>query len=138
MLLQAPPGAGKTTRVPLALLGALGPMAEASPIRGEIWMVEPRRLAVRAAAERLADNLGEPVGDRIGYAIRGERRRSAQTRIEVLTDGLFLRRLQNDPALDGVQCVLFDEFHERRRDADLALALLREARPLLRRTFRSR
>ncbi|MEC8214490.1 MAG: ATP-dependent helicase HrpB [Cyanobacteriota bacterium] len=132
VLLQAPPGAGKTTRVPLALLGAIGPMAEAAPIRGEIWMVEPRRLAVRAAAERLADSLGEAVGACIGYAIRGERRRSAQTRIEVLTDGLFLRRLQNDPALDGVQCVLFDEFHERRRDADLALALLREARPLLR------
>lgn len=132
VLLQAPPGAGKTTRVPLALLGALGPMGKAAPIQGDIWMVEPRRLAVRAAAERLADSLNEPVGHRIGFAIRGERRRSAQTRIEVLTDGLFLRRLQADPALEGVQCVLFDEFHERRRDADLGLVLLREARPLLR------
>ena len=131
VLLQAPPGAGKTTRVPLALLGAIGPMGKAEPIQGDIWMVEPRRLAVRAAAERLADSLGEPVGNQIGFAIRGERRRSAQTRIEVLTDGLFLRRLQADPSLEGVQCVLFDEFHERRRDADLALALLREARPLL-------
>ena len=132
VLLQAPPGAGKTTRVPLALLGTIGPVGTAAPIQGDIWMIEPRRLAVRAAAERLADSLNEPVGQRIGFAIRGERRRSAQTRIEVLTDGLFLRRLQADPALEGVQCVLFDEFHERRRDADLALALLREARPLLR------
>ena len=131
VLLQAPPGAGKTTRVPLALLGALGPMGTAPPIQGDIWMVEPRRLAVRAAAERLANSLDEPVGERIGYAIRGEQRRSANTRIEVLTDGLFLRRLQADPALEGVQCLLFDEFHERRRDADLALALLREARPTL-------
>ena len=129
LLLQAPPGAGKTTRVPLALIGALGDQVRRD---GRIWMIEPRRLAARAAAARLAASLEEPVGQRIGFAVRGEQRRSARTQVEVVTDGLFLRRLQTDPSLDGVSCVLFDEFHERRRDADLAFALLREAAPLLR------
>ena len=129
LLLQAPPGAGKTTRVPLALIGALGDEIRRD---GRIWMIEPRRLAARAAAARLASSLEEPVGQRIGFAVRGEQRRSARTQVEVITDGLFLRRLQADPSLDGVSCVLFDEFHERRRDADLAFALLREAAPLLR------
>jgi len=95
-------------------------------------MVEPRRLATRAAATRLAESLAEPLGQRIGYAMRGEQKRSAKTQVEVVTDGLFLRRLQADPSLEGVSCVLFDEFHERRKDADLALALLREAIPVLR------
>ena len=94
-------------------------------------MIEPRRLAARAAAERLAVSLGEAVGQRVGFAVRGEQRRSAHTQLEVITDGLFLRRLQTDPSLDGVSCVLFDEFHERRRDSDLAFTLLREAAPLL-------
>ena len=124
MLLQAPPGAGKTTRVPLALIGALWDQVRRD---GRIWMIEPRRLAARAAADRLASSLEEPVGQRIGFAVRGEQRRSARTQVEVITDGLFLRRLQTDPSLDGVSCVLLDEFHERRRDADLAFALLREA-----------
>jgi len=124
MLLQAPPGAGKTTRVPLALL-------EAITGGGRILMLEPRRLAAKAAAERLAAELGEPVGQRVGYRVRLESRVSAATRIEVLTDGLFLRQLQSDPGLNGVACVIFDEFHERRCEADLALALLREARELL-------
>ena len=131
VLLQAPPGAGKTTRVPLALIGAL---SEGQGVFGEkqnIWMIEPRRLATKAAATRLAATLGEEIGARIGYAVRGEKKRSSQTQVEVITDGLFLRRLQSDPSLDGVGCVIFDEFHERGRDADLALALLREARPLL-------
>ena len=128
VLLQAPPGAGKTTRVPLALMGEL----TGCPSRqGRIWMIEPRRLAARAAAERLAATLGEAVGQRVGFAVRGEQRRSARTQLEVITDGLFLRRLQTDPSLDGVSCVLFDEFHERRRDSDLAFTLLREAAPLL-------
>ena len=129
ILLQAPPGAGKTTRVPLALLGEL---ANCAPRAGRIWMIEPRRLAARAAAERLAASLGEAVGQRVGFAVRGEQRRSARTQLEVITDGLFLRRLQADPSLEGVDCVLFDEFHERRRDSDLAFTLLREAAPLLR------
>ena len=99
---------------------------------GRVLMVEPRRLATRAAATRLAESLAEPLGQRIGYAMRGEQKRSAKTQVEVVTDGLFLRRLQADPSLEGVSCVLFDEFHERRKDADLALALLREAAPVLR------
>jgi len=129
VLLQAPPGAGKTTRVPLALIGALG---EQPPREGKIVMIEPRRLAAKAAARRLASSLDEPLGERIGFAVRGERQSSARTRVEVITDGLFLRRLQTDPSLEGVGCVLFDEFHERRRDAELAFTLLREAAPLLR------
>ncbi len=128
LLLQAPPGAGKTTRVPLALLQHL---ASSDRELGSILMLEPRRLAARAAATRLAAALGEPVGARVGYRVRLEQRCSKATRLEVLTDGLFLRRLQDDPALDGVAAVIFDEFHERRSDTDLALALLREARPLL-------
>ncbi|WP_398336014.1 ATP-dependent helicase HrpB [Vulcanococcus sp.] len=129
VLLQAPPGAGKTTRVPLALREALA--AAEGDEHNRILMLEPRRLAAKAAAERLAASLDEPVGQRVGYRVRMESRVSAATRIEVLTDGLFLRRLQADPSLAGVGCVIFDEFHERRSDADLALALLREARPLL-------
>ena len=125
LLLQAPPGAGKTTGVPLALL-------EAWPAEsGRILMLEPRRLAAKAAAERLASSLGEEVGDRVGYRVRLESRVTAATRVEVLTDGLFLRQLQADPSLEGVACVIFDEFHERRSEADLALALLREARTLI-------
>ncbi|MFM7455950.1 MAG: DEAD/DEAH box helicase [Vulcanococcus sp.] len=129
LLLQAPPGAGKTTRVPLALHTALS--TSEGPDHGRILMLEPRRLAAKAAAERLASALGEAVGQRVGYRVRLESRVSAATRIELLTDGLFLRQLQADPSLAGVSCVIFDEFHERRSDADLALALLREARPLL-------
>ncbi|MCP9849877.1 ATP-dependent helicase HrpB [Cyanobium sp. Morenito 9A2] len=131
LLLQAPPGAGKTTRVPLALLEHLERSSDQDGKAETILMLEPRRLAARAAAERLAANLGETVGERVGYRVRLEQRVSASTRLEVLTDGLFLRRLQADPALEGVACVLFDEFHERRAEADLALALLREARSVL-------
>ena len=131
LLLQAPPGAGKTTRAPLALLKALAADSRSAGGRDRILMLEPRRLAARAAAERLAAELGEPVGQRVGYRVRLETRISETTRLEVLTDGLFLRRLQADPGLEGVACVIFDEFHERRSEADLALTLLREARPLL-------
>lgn len=128
LLLQAPPGAGKTTRVPLALLQHL---ASDNGDGGIILMLEPRRLAAKAAATRLAEALDEPVGATVGYRVRLEQRCSRTTLLEVLTDGLFLRRLQDDPALSGVVAVVFDEFHERRTDADLALALLREARALL-------
>jgi ATP-dependent helicase HrpB len=125
VVLQAPPGAGKTTRVPLELLKAFGD-------QGRILLIEPRRLATRAAAERLAAGLGEAVGEQVGYSVRLERRSSSRTRLELLTGGLFLRRLQADPALEGVACVIFDEFHERGAEADLALALVRQARTLLR------
>jgi ATP-dependent helicase HrpB len=122
LLLQAPPGAGKTTRVPRAVLPRLA---------GRVWLLEPRRIAARSAAQRIAAEAGERVGGLVGYSVRLESRSSAATRIEVLTHGVFLRRLQGDPSLDGVDCVIFDEFHERQAEADLALALLRQARALL-------
>ena len=125
VVLQAPPGAGKTTRVPLTLLDRLGQ-------QGRILMLEPRRLAARHAAQRLARELGESVGERVGYRVRLESRCSPRTRLELLTAGLFLRQLQDDPALEGVSCLIFDEFHERSAEADLALALVRQARALLR------
>lgn len=125
-VLQAPPGAGKTTRVPLALLD------QAWAAGGRIIMLEPRRLAARGAARRMAQMLGEEVGQTVGYRVRMDARVSAATRIEVVTEGIFLRRLQSDPSLDGVSAVLFDEFHERSLDADLALAFCLQTRELLR------
>lgn len=122
-VLQAPPGAGKTTRVPLALL---------DQVPGRIVMLEPRRLAARAAAERMAETLGETVGARVGYRIRGEAKVSSDTRIEVVTEGILTRMLQNDPSLDGIGAVIFDEFHERSLNADLGLALVLEMRAALR------
>ena len=133
MLLQAPPGAGKTTRVPLALLAGLNlEPGKPGAASGRIWMLEPRRLAAKAAAQRLAAELGEPLGQQVGYSVRLESCISAATRLEVLTDGLFLRRLQANPGLDRVDCLIFDEFHERGADTDLSLALVRQARELLR------
>ncbi|MCC6318026.1 MAG: ATP-dependent helicase HrpB [Gemmatimonadaceae bacterium] len=125
-VLQAPPGAGKTTLVPLALLGApwLG--------TGRIVMLEPRRLAARAAARRMASQLGESVGETIGYRVRRDTRVSSRTRIEVVTEGVLTRMLASDPALDGVGVVIFDEFHERSLHADLGLALTRHAQQLVR------
>ena len=126
LVLQAPPGAGKTTRVPLALL-------DAPWLQGRrIVMLEPRRLATRAAAERLAAELGEKVGGTVGYRIRFENRVSAATRIEVVTEGILTRRLQRDPELSGVGLVIFDEFHERHLHSDLALALCVDAQRGLR------
>ena len=122
-VLQAPPGAGKTTGVPLALLGQ---------IAGRIVMLEPRRLAARAAAERMAQMLGEAVGQTVGYRIRGESLVSTATRIEVVTEGILTRMLQDAPDLPGVGCVIFDEFHERSLNADLGLALAWEVRTALR------
>ena len=123
VVLVAPPGAGKTTRVPLALLGT---------VQGRILMLEPRRLAARAAAERMAETLGEGVGHTVGYRIRGEAKLSKSTRIEVVTEGILTRMIQSDPELSGVGCVIFDEFHERSLAADLGLALVWEARTALR------
>jgi len=126
LVLEAPPGAGKTTRVPLALL-------DAPWLAGQsILMLEPRRLAARAAAARMAQTLGEKPGERIGYRVRLDSKVSARTRIEVITEGILARRLQDDPALDGVGLVIFDEFHERSLDADLGLALCLEAQKALR------
>ncbi|OUS37368.1 ATP-dependent helicase HrpB [Rhodobacterales bacterium 56_14_T64] len=118
-VLQAPPGAGKTTRVPLAML-------EAGLTTGRIVMLEPRRLAARAAAERMAETLGEPVGETVGYRVRGEAKISKATRIEVVTEGILTRMLQSDPDLPGVGAVIFDEFHERSLNADFGLALCLE------------
>lgn len=125
-VLQAPPGAGKTTRVPLALL-ELPQLAG-----GRIVMLEPRRLAAVNAAHRMADTLGEQAGETVGYAMRFERRVSRATRIEVVTEGILTRRLQRDPCLEGVSLVIFDEFHERNLTADLALAFCLEAQRVVR------
>nr|WP_192772301.1 ATP-dependent helicase C-terminal domain-containing protein [Plantactinospora soyae] len=122
-VLVAPPGAGKTTLVPLALT---------DQVDGRIVIAQPRRVAARAAARRMADLLGERVGDTVGYAVRGERRSSARTRIEVVTTGLLVQRLQHDPELAGTGAVLLDEVHERQLDADLALAFTIEVRAALR------
>jgi ATP-dependent helicase HrpB len=122
-VLQAPPGAGKTTRVPLALL-------EAGLAPGRILLLEPRRVAARAAADRLAASLGERPGGRVGYRIRGESRPG--TAIEVVTEGILTRLLQADPDLPGIGAVLFDEIHERSLHADLGLALTLEVREALR------
>ncbi|MGH6886322.1 MAG: ATP-dependent helicase HrpB, partial [Geminicoccales bacterium] len=125
LVLQAPPGAGKTTRVPLAL-------AAAPFLAGRsVIVIEPRRLAARMAARHMAANLGEPVGETVGYRVRLESRVGPKTRVELVTDGLFLRRLQDDPALGGVGCVVFDEFHERGLESDLALALAIESQVAL-------
>src|SRR6476619_3275212 len=125
-VLVAPPGAGKTTRVPLVLLDE--PWARDR----KILVLEPRRLAARAAAARMAATLGEQVGDTVGLRVRFGSKISRRTRIEVVTEGVFTRLVLDDPSLDGVAAVLFDEFHERSLDADLGLALARDAQQGLR------
>ncbi|WP_375415834.1 ATP-dependent helicase HrpB [uncultured Hymenobacter sp.] len=127
VVLEAPPGAGKTTVVPLALLAA----AWRAPA-DKILVLEPRQLAARAAAARLAQLLGEPVGQTVGYRVRLDSKISAATRIEVITEGILTRMMQDDPALEGVAGVVFDEFHERSLNADLGLALALDAQALLR------
>lgn len=126
----APPGAGKTTGIPLAL-------KDEAWLEGQsLIMLEPRRLAARAAAMRMAETLGEAVGETVGYRVRGESRISARTRIEVVTEGIFSRRIIDDPALEGVGAVIFDEFHERSLDADLGLAFARDSQSVLREDLR--
>lgn len=124
-VLQAPPGAGKTTVVPLEMLTA-------GLTRGRILMLEPRRLAARAAAERMASTLGEAAGETVGYRVRGEAKVSKTTRIEVVTEGILTRMIQSDPELTGIGAVIFDEFHERSLNADLGLALCLEIAGALR------
>src|ERR1700722_2840189 len=125
-LVVAPPGAGKTTVVPLALLN------EPWTAGTELIVLEPRRLAARAAAARMASTLSESVGDTVGFRVRMDSRVSARTRIEVVTEGVFSRMILDDPGLDGVAAVLFDEFHERSLDADLGLAFARDSQAVLR------
>ncbi|MGW0117336.1 ATP-dependent helicase HrpB [Streptomyces sp. NPDC003327] len=126
-VLHAPPGTGKTTLVPLALAGLIGD----GPVR-RVLVAEPRRMAVRAAARRMAWLLGEEVGGAVGFAVRGERRAGPATRVEVVTTGILLQRLQRDPELAGVDVVLLDECHERHLDADTAMAFLVDVRATLR------
>ncbi|MGJ4901655.1 ATP-dependent helicase HrpB [Bradyrhizobium sp. HKCCYLS2058] len=129
-VLVAPPGAGKTTRVPLALRDA--PWVGTN----KIIVLEPRRIAARASAERMAKSLGERAGDTVGYRVRFGSKVSRATRIEVVTEGIFTRQILDDPELTGVAAVLFDEFHERSLDADLGLALARDAQQGLREDLR--
>ena len=125
LVVTAPPGAGKSTLLPLTILSSLG--------EGEkILMLEPRRLAVRQIAERMAQMLGEQVGETVGYRVRFESRVSKRTRIEVLTEGILTRMIVDDATLDGVSVVIFDEFHERSINSDLALALTRQAQQIIR------
>ena len=126
LVLEAPPGAGKTTQVPLALLGATWLEG------GRIIVLEPRRIAARAAATFMASQLGEQVGETVGYRIRFESRVGPRTRIEVVTEGILGRMIQDDPTLDGVGALLFDEFHERHLAGDLGAALALDVQASLR------
>ena len=125
-VLIAPPGAGKTTLVPLALLEAVWARS------GRILFLEPRRLAARAAARRMAALLGEEVGGTVGYAMRMDSRQSAKTRILIVTEGILARMILDDPELPGIAAVLFDEFHERSLDGDFGLALALDMQGILR------
>ena len=122
-VVTAPPGAGKSTLLPLTILES---------VSGKVLMLEPRRVAARQIAERMAWMIGEPVGKTVGYRMRFEHKVSADTRVEVLTEGVLVRRLVDDPGLDGVSIVIFDEFHERSITTDVELALTREAQQVLR------
>ncbi|HEY3795224.1 MAG TPA: ATP-dependent helicase HrpB, partial [Bradyrhizobium sp.] len=135
-VLVAPPGAGKTTRVPLALLDAPCLGSKNWLANKKIIMLEPRRIAARASAERMAKTLGEAIGQTVGYRVRFGSKVSRATRIEVVTEGIFSRQILDDPELSGVAAVLFDEFHERSLDADLGLALARDAQTGLREDLR--
>lgn len=126
VVLRAPPGAGKTTRVPPAMEQMSG------LFEGRLWMLEPRRMAARSAARRISDEAGTPLGTYAGYQVRLDRQVTSATRIVVATEGVMLRQLQSNPLLDGIGAVVFDEFHERHLDADLALAMVNRVRTTLR------
>ena len=138
LVITAPPGAGKSTLLPLTILRGMSDQALEGFIhdhlksQGKILMLEPRRLAARQIAERMAQILGEPVGKTIGYRVRFESKVSDETRIEVLTEGILTRMLVNDATLEGVSCLIFDEFHERSINSDLALALARQTQEIIR------
>src|SRR5258708_35721075 len=119
LVIEAPPGAGKTTRVPPAILGL---------VSGEVIVLEPRRIAARLAARRVAWELGEEVGRTVGYQVRFEEKIGTRTRLRFVTEGILTRRLLIDPTLKGVGAVILDEFHERHLDSDLALDLLKRLR----------
>ena len=124
LVVTAPPGAGKSTLLPLTILKGM--------VGGKVLMLEPRRLAARQIACRMAEILGEPVGQTVGYRVRFESKVSALTRIEVLTEGILTRMLVDDATLDGVEVVVFDEFHERSLHSDLALALTLQTQRIIR------
>ncbi|MCC9644960.1 ATP-dependent helicase HrpB [Rhodopirellula sp. JC740] len=128
VVLKAPPGAGKTTRVPIAILDAL----EERQIPGQIWVIQPRRLAARSVANWIAHSREENVGETVGYHVRLDRRESARTRIVLMTTGMFLRRMQSDPLLEQAACVVLDEFHERTLELDVAIAMTHRLRSELR------
>lgn len=125
VVITAPPGAGKSTLLPLTMLKGL-------PLTGKIIMLEPRRIAARHIAQRMAYLLGEEVGETVGYRVRFDNKVSSQTRLEVVTEGILSRMLIDDATLDGVSVVIFDEFHERNINADLAFALTRQVQQLIR------
>ena len=128
-VITAPPGTGKTTLLPPAVAVAL---AQHDAAVGRVLVTQPRRVAARAAARRIARLLGEEVGGQVGYSVRGDSRVSERTRVEMVTPGVALRRLQRDPELPGVSALISDEFHERDLDTDLALAFALDARSALR------
>lgn len=125
LVVTAPPGAGKSTLLPLTILEGMNG-------KGKILMLEPRRLAARQIAERMASLISEPAGKTVGYRVRFENKVSAETRIEVLTEGILTRMLINDATLEGVDVIIFDEFHERSINSDLALALTLQAQNIIR------
>ncbi len=129
LVVTAPPGAGKSTLLPLTIFMGLN---EHQGKTGKILMLEPRRLAARQIAERMAQLLGEPIGETVGYRVRFEQKVSSQTQVEVLTEGILTRMLIDDATLDGVDVVIFDEFHERSLNSDLAFALARQTQKIVR------
>ena len=132
VVVTAPPGAGKSTLLPLTIMAGLNNGAKGPNGAGKVLMLEPRRLAARQIAERMAQMIGEPVGLTVGYRVRFESKVSSQTRIELLTEGILTRMLVDDATLEGVDVVIFDEFHERSINSDLALAMTRQAQEIIR------